>query len=53
MSKYDMDIVQLAMRTDLKKLIEKKYYSEARNIFTPNPFLHETDDAEYWKDISK
>ena len=53
MSKYDMDIVQLAMRTDLKKLIEKKYYSEARNIFTPNSFLHETDDAEYWKDISK
>lgn len=52
MSKYDMDIVQLAMRTDLKKLIEKKYYSEARNIFTPNPFLHETDDAEYWKEIS-
>ena len=47
-----MDIVHLAMRTDLKKLIEKKYYSEARNIFTPNPFLHETDDAEYWKDIS-
>lgn len=48
MKKDDMDVVHRAMRTDLKKLIEERHYSEARNIHTQNPYLHGKHDIKYW-----
>lgn len=53
MSMEDLEIVHQAMKTDLKKQIEKRWYAEARNIYTPNPFLFDKHDVVYWKEVSK